>query len=53
MTNMMERIEARKQQTMRELASSLADMVEGGDITDEQANEWMVAKQEQWFGGDR
>lgn len=44
---------ARIEQMTRELASDLADMIEDGSITQEQANEWMVAKQEQWNAGDR
>ena len=38
---------------IRELQSNLADMVEAGDITEQQANEWAAAKQDQWLGGDR
>lgn len=44
---------ARKEQMIRELASDLADLVATGDLTDKQANEWLIAKQDQWFGGDR
>lgn len=33
----------RKRQLLRELASDLADMVRNGDLTDDEANEWMVA----------
>jgi len=33
---------------LRELASNLADLVESGDITEKQANEWLVEKQDQW-----
>lgn len=36
---------------MRELQSNLADMVEAGDITAEQANEWANDKADQWTGG--
>lgn len=35
---------------IRELASDLADLVASGDLTETEANEWMVAKQEQWMG---
>ena len=35
---------------VRELASDLADLVTSGDLTDTEANEWLVAKQEQWKG---
>jgi hypothetical protein len=37
---------------LRELASDLADLVEAGELTDTEANEWLVAKQDQWSGGD-
>ena len=50
---MMDRMVARKEQLLRELASDLADQVEAGEITDIEANEWLVRKQDQWFGGDR
>jgi hypothetical protein len=43
----------RKERMLRELASDLADLVRSGDLTDNEANEWMVSKQDQWFGGDR
>jgi hypothetical protein len=43
---------SRKEQLLRELASDLAIMVSDGDITDEQANEWMISKQDQWMAGD-
>ena len=36
---------------LRELESSLADMVASGDLTDSEANEWMAAKADQWAGG--
>ena len=45
--------QARKEQLLHELASDLADMVEAGDITEAQANQWLADKQDQWFGGDR
>lgn len=50
---MMDRINTRKEQMVRELASNLADLVESGDLTEDQANEWLASKQDQWFGGDR
>lgn len=43
----------RVERMLRMLASDLADMVRSGDITEHQANEWMVDKQDQWLGGDR
>ena len=35
---------------IRELHSNLCDLVESGDMTAAEANEWLVAKQEQWRG---
>ena len=42
----------RKERMLRELLSDLADLVESGDLTEQEANEWLVSKQDQWFGGD-
>jgi len=42
----------RKERMLRELSSDLADLVESGDLTEQEANEWLVRKQDQWFGGD-
>lgn len=39
---------ARREQMLKELASDLANMVEAGDLTDQQANEWLAAKADQW-----
>lgn len=36
---------------MRELQSSLAELVEAGEMTAEEANEWATHKAEQWKGG--
>jgi len=33
---------------IRELASDLADLVESGDLTETEANEWLASKQDQW-----
>lgn len=38
---------------LRELASDLSDLVASGDLSEAEANDWLVAKQDQWFGGDR
>lgn len=46
--DMMTRFEARREQMLKELASDLADLVASGDMTDEQANEWLAAKADQW-----
>lgn len=45
---MMDRFDARREQMLRELASDLADMVESGDMTDTQANEWLARKADHW-----
>lgn len=36
---------------MRELQSDLADLVQTGELTDEQANEWANHKADQWARG--
>lgn len=38
----------RRERNLRELASDLAALVESGDITDQQANEWYNSKADQW-----
>ena len=43
-----ERFDARREQMLRELASDLADLVTSGDMTEEEANEWLAAKADQW-----
>lgn len=35
---------------VRELHAQLRDLVEAGAITDAEANEWALMKQEQWKG---
>jgi polyhydroxyalkanoate synthesis regulator phasin len=42
------RQDARREQMLRELSSDLADLVESGDLTEEQANEWYNDKADQW-----
>jgi hypothetical protein len=42
------RKDARREQMLRELASDLANLVESGDMTDQEANEWYNAKADQW-----
>lgn len=42
------RFDARREQMLRELASDLADMVEAGDLTAAEANEWIASKADQW-----
>jgi hypothetical protein len=46
--NMMTRLDARREQMLNELASDMADLVESGDMTVEQANEWLASKADQW-----
>ena len=36
---------------LRDLSADLAEMVRTGDLTDEQANEWLNYKADQWAGG--
>lgn len=43
--------DARRERMLRELASDLADRVEAGDLTAEQANEWYNMKADQWTNG--
>lgn len=40
--------DARREQLLRELASDLRDLVQAGEMTDEQANEWFNMKADQW-----
>jgi len=49
--DMMNRFDARREQLLKELASDLADLVESGDMTDMEANEWLAAKADQWKEG--
>jgi len=46
--DMMTRLDARREQMLKELASDLADLVESGDMTADQANEWLASKADQW-----
>lgn len=39
---------ARREQMLKELASDLANLVEAGDLTDTEANEWLANKADQW-----
>lgn len=43
--------ELKLEQMMRELQSDLAALVESGDLTAEQANEWANHKADQWAQG--
>ena len=41
-------MQQRLDRRLRELASDLADLVESGDLTEQQANEWAADKADQW-----
>lgn len=43
--------EATRERMLRELMSDLANLVESGDMTDMEANEWYSMKADQWNGG--
>lgn len=43
--------DARRERMLRELSSTLAQMVEDGDMTDTEANEWYNMKADQWAQG--
>ena len=45
---MIDRLAARREQLLRELASDLANFVEAGEMTDVEANEWLARKADQW-----
>lgn len=45
---MLQRMDARREQMLRELASDMADLVRSGDMTDIEANEWVNHKADQW-----
>lgn len=43
--------DARRESMLRDLASNLANMVEAGDMTDMEANQWYNDKADQWANG--
>lgn len=43
--------DTRRERMLRELMSDLATLVESGDLTDVEANEWYNMKADQWAGG--
>lgn len=43
--------DATRERMLRELMSDLSNLVESGDLTDMQANEWYNMKADQWSGG--
>ena len=40
-----------RERMLRDLASDLSNMVEAGEITDQQANDWYNMKADQWAAG--
>lgn len=42
------RQEARREQMLSELSNNLAEMVAAGELTTEQANEWLARKADAW-----
>ena len=40
-----------RERMLSDLASDLANMVEAGEITDQQANDWYNMKADQWAAG--
>ena len=40
-----------RERMLKELMSDLANMVEAGEITDMEANEWYSMKADQWANG--
>jgi len=40
-----------RERMLRELMSDLVNMVEAGELTDQQANEWYNMKSDQWANG--
>ena len=40
-----------RERMLRELTSDLANMVESGDLTDVEANDWFNMKADQWNEG--
>lgn len=45
------RHDCRREQLLRELASSLCDLVEQGEMTDMEAMDWYNSKADQWSEG--
>ena len=45
------RQDARREQLLRELLSDLTNLVETGDLTDQEANDWYNHKADQWANG--
>ena len=43
--------ELKIERMIRELQSDMADLVEAGEMTDTEANEWVNRKADQWANG--
>ena len=48
MIQMTDRFDARRQQMLRELASDMAALVEAGEMTANEANEWVNRASDRW-----
>ena len=48
MQTMIDRLAARHEQMLRELQSDMADLVASGDLTAEEANEWVNRAADRW-----
>ncbi len=46
-----EKLDAKRDRMIRELQSDMADLVESGEMTDLEANEWVNHKADQWALG--
>lgn len=44
-------IQAKIDRMIRELQSDMCDLVRAGEMTDEEANEWVNHKADQWYRG--
>lgn len=47
---MINRLDARRTQMLRDLQSEMADLVESGDMTADEANEWVNRAADRWAG---
>ena len=47
---MMNRLDARRQQMLIDLQREMADLVESGDMTANEANEWVNRAADRWAG---
>lgn len=43
--------ETKIQRMLKELASDMAELVRSGDLTEDEANEWVNRKADQWAQG--